>query len=111
MNDVDILILESYVDDLATPKDLWPKYHFDELSYTRWAADEILTRAIDQTDRLPSHITGVHTPDVFDVIEEFAFDMQCCYESNDNWQYRKMFLIAIDTANDMLKYYMSERRM
>lgn len=111
MTDVDILILERYIDDMAIPEKTWPKYNFDELSYARWAAEEILERAIEATDRLPYHITGIETPDVFEVIARFEFDMDRCLDSDIDWQYRKMFSIAIDTAEDMFKYYISERRM
>ena len=111
MTDIDILILERYVDNLPKPKDLWPKYDFDVSSYTQWAAEEILSRAIEATDRLPYHITGIETPSVYEIVQVFESDMEHCLESNGDWQYRKMFSIAIDTANDMLKYYNSERRI
>ena len=44
-------------------------------SYSKWALDEILNRVLDETQKLPYHISGLEPEPVSDIIREFIEEM------------------------------------
>lgn len=44
-------------------------------SYANWALNEILSRVLDETQKLPYHISGLEPEPVSDIIREFVEEM------------------------------------
>lgn len=44
-------------------------------SYAKWALNEILSRVLDETQKLPYHISGLEPEPVSDIIREFIEEM------------------------------------
>lgn len=44
-------------------------------SYANWALNEILNRVLDETQKLPYHISGLEPEPVSDIIREFVEEM------------------------------------
>ena len=44
-------------------------------SYANWALNEILNRVLDETQKLPYHISGLEPEPVSDIIREFIEEM------------------------------------
>lgn len=44
-------------------------------SYSNWALNEILDRVLDETQKLPYHISGLEPEPVADIIREFVEEM------------------------------------
>lgn len=44
-------------------------------SYAKWALNEILNRVLDETQKLPYHISGLEPEPVSDIIREFIEEM------------------------------------
>lgn len=44
-------------------------------SYSKWALNEILNRVLDETQKLPYHISGIEPEPVSDIIREFIEEM------------------------------------
>lgn len=44
-------------------------------SYAKWALNEILNRVLDETQKLPYHISGIEPEPVSDIIREFIEEM------------------------------------
>lgn len=45
-------------------------------SYSKWALNEILNRVLDETQKLPYHISGIEPEPVSDIIREFVSEME-----------------------------------
>ena len=45
-------------------------------SYSMWALNEILNRVLDETQKLPYHISGLEPEPVSDIIREFISEME-----------------------------------
>ena len=45
-------------------------------SYAKWALNEILNRVLDETQKLPYHISGLEPEPVLDIIREFIAEME-----------------------------------
>lgn len=45
-------------------------------SYAKWALNEILNRVLDETQKLPYHISGLEPEPVSDIIREFIAEME-----------------------------------
>lgn len=45
-------------------------------SYANWALNEILNRVLDETQKLPYHISGLEPEPVSDIIREFITEME-----------------------------------
>lgn len=45
-------------------------------SYSKWALNEILNRVLDETQKLPYHISGLEPEPVSDIIREFISEME-----------------------------------
>lgn len=48
---------------------------FKAESYSKWALNEILNRVLDETQKLPYHISGIEPEPVTDIIREFIEEM------------------------------------
>lgn len=103
MNEASISVIQKYIDEcLFEPRLKWPKYYFTERSYSRWAAYEIQERIIEEALRLPPHITGREPRSLVDIIKAFISEMDDLSETSDNKRFQLIFLIARDTAEDIL---------
>ena len=70
---------------------LWMGYSFEQMSYSRWAAKEVLRRI----NKFPN------MPPLF-IISEFYDEMERCSKLN---QYTKdIFIIASDVANEIINW-------
>lgn len=95
MNEQAILIIKNYMKRLKRPKGGIRMPHFEQLSYSRWAANELLNCVMKQSSKTPVK-----------VIEEFIskMDMYSCMNSNASF----MFSVAHDTAEDILDVFLKE---
>lgn len=68
-------------------------------SYANWALNEILNRVLDETQKLPYHISGLEPEPVSDIIREFIAEME--YYSTLAKTVEVIFFV--DTAKDEAK--------
>ena len=91
-HDMAIKELEEYMQIyLFEPGANWSEYYFKERSYSRWAANEILTRLKEERKLTPVEIT-----------EEFISEMDDFSCMNKNPDSKLIFSIARDRAKDIL---------
>lgn len=111
MDESDLLIIERYVREFVfEPKFANDVSLFKAQSYCCWAAGEILSRVADNVFRPPPCVDGGMPRDVIDIIEEFAFEMDYYSDTSKNNDDKDMFVIARETAEDVLHFYIQERR-
>lgn len=93
MNEQGIKTICAYSQEfLPEPGRNWPKYRFNQRSYARWAAAE-LVNLISDHPFVPADIT----------VEKFI--IQCSYYAdcfNENTKQNLMFSVARDVASDIL---------
>ena len=69
-----------YEQDIAVITSYMRKRHARALpkaeSYSKWALNEILNRVLDETQKLPYHISGLEPEPVPDIIREFISEME-----------------------------------
>lgn len=86
------LIVE-YREELGEPAPNWPKSDFDDLSYSRWAVDEILSLVMTNTNKTP-----------YSIIEEFKYNMNEGYTKYSRFpNIEKVFHIGYSVAEDLLE--------
>lgn len=111
MCDMVISMISKYVDEhlcvtnhpgQVNPKDL--KDYFENISYARWAAYELMDRLNAEAERLPSHITGSLREPVppVDIIAEFMDDMEYYIYDGCSEKHERIFTIAKDVADDII---------
>lgn len=111
MEEQDVIILQRYIDYNPKPVDSRSnKEHFETLSYSNWAANEILYRVREELFKPPPYVGGQYSIDMIDLVNEFAFDMRSYYEKAEDEKRRKVFEVAERTADDFLRFYVKERR-
>lgn len=109
MNESAILAIQKYMDEyLIEPGSNWPKYYFNQRSYSRWAAYEVQKRIIDEALRLPPHITGREPRTPVDIIWGFISEMDNFSGISDNVHSQLIFSIAKDTAVDILYLFLKQ---
>ena len=92
MNEIAIQEVKLYIEEcLFEPRYNWPADIFEERSYSRWAAFEIIQRLMDQPFVSPILI-----------IEGFMYEMASRSHIEEDLSKDHMFQIARDTAEDIL---------
>lgn len=92
MKEVAVSVIQEYIDEyLFEPSITWPDSEFNRRSYSRWAAEEILSRVIQE----PSN------RDPLDIIEEFANEMDRYLDYSDDKAIYFIFIVAKETAEDV----------
>ena len=112
MDDSYLYIIKDYIDEclIFRSEETLNIEDFETQRYSEWAAGEILSRASDEVFKPPSYITGIMTKDVIDILEEFAFEMECASDRSDEEHFKKMFETAKETADNILYFVIQERR-
>jgi hypothetical protein len=88
----------------VNPKDL--KDYFEDLSYARWAAYEIIDRLNTEAERLPSCITGREPVPPVDIIAEFMDDLENYIYDGCSEKHERIFTIAKDFADDIILLFL-----
>ena len=85
--------VEDYIYDLVDPQRNWPKYYFKQVSFSRWAAEEIL-ELVKQTLSLHESI---------DVISDFSIKMKnFALMDHDDKDDARIFYVAYEVGTDIL---------
>lgn len=87
-------VMECLEDNLPEPNLNWPKDIFEEQSYARWAAYELANRLMDRPYEFVDH-----------VIQDFILEMMGYLHNSTDPQKKRLFRIAIDTAEDILTLF------
>ena len=110
-----IAIISEYVEERLCVTDYlgevkWQdsKDYFEDLSYARWAAYEIIDRLNNEAERLPSHITGSWREPIppVDVITGFIDDMEGYVYDGCSEQHERIFSIAKDVADVIILLFL-----
>lgn len=88
------LVIQDYILDLEEPRCNWRKSRFDQLSYSRWAAKEILRYVKKHRDLK-----------AIDAIEDFISMIDRFSNINTDTNY--VFSIARDVAEDILEIFLA----
>lgn len=92
MNESDILKIVKYMEEcLFEPRLNWSKHWFENRTYSRWAADEILGLILDDPFT-PSNV----------IIKKFIAKMESFSEVAEDTLASLIFSIAKDTAEEIL---------
>lgn len=85
----------AYINDYyCEPPFCWHEQLFEEMSYSRWAAFEIVDRLLDRP---------LDPPEV--VVEDFLLRVALYSQVVKTPTQRRMFSIAEDTAEDILQFF------
>lgn len=80
-----------YIEDIGEPQMRWPKIDFLMVSYSKWAADKILTTILANPDVTPIR-----------VVEEFRYNMsQIMHIHPEHPEVQLTIQSAYDTATDI----------
>lgn len=91
-NEGAIVAICDYMDEcLFEPAPNWPRHHFEQRVYARWAAKEILDRILAKPQEL-----------AVDVVDGFAFEMAQYAYMADGTKQGVIFSTAAETAEDLL---------
>ena len=93
---------------LPTPSRMMSKPHFDKVSYSSWAINEILSRLVAEMYKLPPHITGRDPVPYFDIVQEFVDEMDYMAETTTDYHKRFIFLVAKETGDELLLFMKGE---
>ena len=104
MDEKDVLKAMRYIEmfvpypDIKEPKDI-----FESHSYSRWAANELLERMINETMKIP-FISEEESLSAIEVISDFIDDMELCLETAPDSDSRRIFDIAKSEGEHILQY-------
>lgn len=96
MNELAVSVIQEYIDEyLFEPRSNWCKYEFNVRSYSRWAANEIIERIRNDSERSPVNI-----------ISEFIREVDLCCEKTPTNQAQLIFEVAKETATDIVLLFL-----
>lgn len=75
-----------------------PYYIFEERSFSRWAAQEILARLMEGQFAVPEFISGHSNDSPVFIVQEFMNQMEYCSEQSS----KPVFEVAAGVAKDIL---------
>ena len=75
---------------------------FEERSHSRWAANELMERIMDEELKLPYHISGLEQKIPVEIAKEFIDELQYCWANADDPEKKRMFAAATYTVEDIL---------
>ena len=96
-NDAAVQALLDYLNESDAPEIYWPRHHFEESCFSRWAAWEMIEAIMDHPMKDPE-----------DVIEEFAIKMVLFSSIADGTDEGRILSIAADFADECLTLYREE---
>lgn len=103
--------IETCVYDEETDKDkIWPLKEFEVRSTAKWAAEEILAKLQEESMNPYPYLDGRMYADADEIIRQYAEDMDDCRFSAESEKTKMVFLIAGNTAWNILEFYKHERR-
>lgn len=103
MNEQDISKLEQYIETyLFVPSVGWLRDAFNVQIYSRWAANEILYRMMDEATKVPEHISGIPQRSTLEIIDEFIDEVEYCYEITKKPNAKLIFYVAANAAKNIL---------
>lgn len=109
MDERDIATLERYMGEyLFEPSLGWFKDAYDMQVYSRWVANEILQRMMNEAMKLPEHISGVERRSAIEIVDEFIDDLECAYSGSHNHDAKLIFFMALDAAENIRELYTRE---
>lgn len=92
MRELMVRELLDYLDDDCGPETTWTEDEFDRLTYSRWAASELVTAILDHP-----------MEPVEDIIFDFALKMHACMVVAGEKVSGDLFCIAAEFASDCLE--------
>ena len=92
MNEMAVQRLVQYVENMPQPEISWPKHWFDEICFSKWAAEELIQSILDHPT-IPAQ----------DTVEEFALKMLAYSSISDEKALGGIFSIAAQFAWDCLE--------
>lgn len=96
MNELAVSVIQEYINKyLFEPRSNWPMYEFNVRSYSRWAANEIIGRIQNDSDRSPVN-----------VISEFIREVDLYSEKTPTNQSQLIFSVAKETAIDIILLFL-----
>lgn len=101
-------LIRKYLSRIDTPCKGMERVRFEKASYSKWAINEIIERIIFEADKLPPHITGEEPISHIEIIEDFADEMAYFTDYSSDNRKRFIFLVARDTAYDLLGFVKGE---
>lgn len=105
MNDRDVRKVEDYIAKMVpAPKTDDTRELFATHVYSQWAAYEILERVINETEKLPVHISGKETLSLLEVVDDFIDEMKYYESVSRSERAQKIFAIA-RTEGECLRMY------
>lgn len=96
-NDAAVQALLDYLRESNEPEIFWPRHHFEESCFSRWAAWEMIEAILDHPFDDPE-----------DVIEEFTMKMVIFSSIADGTDEGRIFSIAADFADECLTLFREE---
>ena len=96
-NDTAVQALLDYLRESDEPEIFWPRHHFEESCFSRWAAWEMIEAILDHPFDDPE-----------DVIEEFTMKMVIFSSIADGTDEGRIFSIAADCADECLTLFREE---
>ena len=75
--------LEERLPELTRPPNPKAMDEFKDRSYSRWVANEIISRIMDEELKLPYHISGTEQRVPVEVVKEFIDELQYAWETTE----------------------------
>ena len=90
-----IRTIQDYADKyLADPDTKCSKDELKQLSYSRWAVDEIINRIVEEADKLPAYITGIELVPHTEILRDFIYEMDYYLSISETKESKLIFLTA-----------------
>ena len=102
-----IRTIQDYADEYLG--DLGPrcsKADLRELSYSRWAVDEIINRIVEEASKLPAHITGIELVPHTEILRDFIYEMDYYLSTSETKEAKLIFLTAKRIGVEVLELFL-----
>lgn len=103
-----VAVIRRYLDEkLPESTCCWNKHEAKIRSYSRWAANEIMARIMEEELRLPYHISGLEQRVPIEIAQEFVDEMGMLRKCASNRDQRDLYFQAEYIGEEILSllYY------
>lgn len=98
-----VSVIRRYLDEkIPEPSIYWNKHELKMRSYARWAANELMSRIMEEELRLPYHISGLEQKVPVEVAQEFVEEMRIRRTCASNREHRDLYFQAEYIGEEIL---------
>lgn len=101
-----VSVVQRYLhEQLPIPVSTYSEEASKTRAYSRWTAEEIISRIMEEELKLPYHISGIEQRIPIEIVNEFIDELYTMWELSKVEEHKYMFSVSLHTAEEILSLF------